>query len=285
MRSWPIWRRKPRWRQNRKRAAVEDKHSNRLALELVHDAPPLRIRYRPGQGDRLVLSFSGVGQSTALGDEPALEFFRSASDGGQNHVLHITDQSRSWLNAPGMAEAIAETARAEADRTGARRIAALGNSMGGTMALLIARFLPVERVIAFAPQYSVEPAIVPEEAKWKRLRRMIAQYRFPAVDSIAATGQQFVLHGDSDEELIHALRFPTAPNLDHFIFPGHSHDLGGDLKANGAAARLVQLGLTGTAAEFAAAARAEGAISRAEFERNRPVGTAPARDTLQGVSP
>ncbi|MFO1176583.1 MAG: hypothetical protein U1E48_15510 [Paracoccaceae bacterium] len=262
---------------------MEDKRSNRLSLELVHDAPPLRIRYRPGSGDRLVLAFSGVGRSTGLDSEPALEFFRSASGGGENHVLHITDQSRSWLNAAGMVEAIADTVRRMQLRTGARRIAALGNSMGGTMALLIARFLPVDRVIAFTPQYSVQPAIVPEEAKWKRLRRMIAHYRFPAVDKIAPTGQQFVLHGDSNDELIHALRFPVVANLDHFIFPGHSHELGEDLKASGATARLVGLGLAGTAAEFAAAARAEGAVSRAEFERARPAGLVSANDLMQGA--
>lgn len=253
---------------------MEDKRSNRLSLELVQDAPPLRIRYRAGSGDRIVVAFSGVGRSTDLDSEPPLEFFRSASQDGGNHVLHVTDQSRSWLNAPGMAEAIADTVRRVQVRCGARRIAALGNSMGGTMALLIARFLPVERVIAFVPQYSVDPAIVPEEDKWKRLRRMIGSYRFAAVDRIAGGGEQFVLHGDSEADLVHALRFPVAANLHHFVFAGHSHELGEDLKASGATGRLVAAGLDATPDEFAAVARAAGGRARAEFEAERATGLA-----------
>ncbi|MBS0564348.1 MAG: hypothetical protein JSR87_07745 [Proteobacteria bacterium] len=263
---------------------MEDKRGHHLSLELVHDAPPLRIRYRPGCGERMVLAFSGVGQTTDPDSEPALEFFRSASGGGANHVLHVTDQSRSWLNAAGMAEAIADTARRMLARTGARRLAAVGNSMGGTMALLIARFLPVDRVVAFVPQYSVDAGIVPEEGKWKRLRRMIGDFRFPAVDRIAPAGEQFILHGDSDEELVHALRFPAAPNLHHFIFTGHGHELGEDLKASGATARLVEAGLAGTPADFAAIARAAGGLDRTEYERLRDFRPAPAprAATLQG---
>lgn len=244
---------------------MEHKPAHRVKLDVVLDNPPLRIRYLPGTGDELVLAFSGVGRNTDPTEEPGIEFYRIASGAGTRHVLFITDQSRSWLNHSDIAEQIADFTLATQERTGARRITALGNSMGGTMALLMARFLAFEAVLAFVPQYSVDPSIMPDEPSWKKMRNRIQKFRFAAVDDLPPKGQYFVLHGTLETELLHAMRFPVAANLHHFIFAGADHNLSIGLKNNGHAQALVECALAGKVDDFAAAALAAGGVYRANF--------------------
>ncbi|WP_210880314.1 hypothetical protein [Roseovarius autotrophicus] len=74
------------------------------ALQDLCIAPPLRIHFSPGKEDTLVVCFVGVG--TVRHAPPAVEMVGSATVGGRYPVMFVTDESRSWLNAPGMAERI-----------------------------------------------------------------------------------------------------------------------------------------------------------------------------------
>jgi pimeloyl-ACP methyl ester carboxylesterase len=192
----------------------------------------LRIRFAPGRSRLLVVSLSGVG--TDRHTEPPVEFFRLAGAGGENPVLFVTDQSRSWLNAPDMADQIVGTIEATARFVGAERIVLLGNSMGATMALHLATLTPVHRVIAFVPQVSVHPEDVPEETRWGYFRKHICDWTFRRIKQWPAQASVFVLHGGSDDELIHALRFPEpAENVAHFILPAADHNLARTLHRQG----------------------------------------------------
>ncbi|EBA04574.1 hypothetical protein RB2150_10831 [Rhodobacteraceae bacterium HTCC2150] len=104
-------------------------------MELAAE-PPLALSYLPGQGETLVVSLAGVGSKRA--EQPPCEFFKVASQEGAHHVLFVSDASRSWLNGPGLAAAIVTAIENAADMINATRVIALGNSMGGTMALLLA---------------------------------------------------------------------------------------------------------------------------------------------------
>jgi pimeloyl-ACP methyl ester carboxylesterase len=193
-------------------------------MEEVLMAPPLRIRYLPGRSHRLIVSLSGVG--TQRHKEPPAEFFNLAGRNGENHVLFVSDESRSWLNAPGMAEQIVETITATVARIGASEVIAVGNSMGGTMAIHLAGMYPFKTVIAVAPQYSVDPAVVPDEPRWMYFRKRIADFRFRSIDAFPAPDTHFcILHGGTDDELRHARRFPTAEHVHHYVVPQYGHEI------------------------------------------------------------
>ena len=98
---------------------------------IVHEGP-LRIRRIAGRSRTLVVSCSDLGRKPK--EPPPPQFFGMATQGGENHVLFISDESRSWLNAPGMAERIVATIEETAREIGAGHIVGLGNSMGATMA-------------------------------------------------------------------------------------------------------------------------------------------------------
>ncbi|MEW9920208.1 alpha/beta fold hydrolase [Marimonas sp. MJW-29] len=168
--------------------------------------------------------FSGVGR---FPDEyPAIEFFRSATQDEANHALFVSDFSRSWLNWPGMDAQIADMVASTAAENGIDDIALIGNSMGGTMALLMARRIPARTVMAFVPQYSVSPQIMPEEKRWRKYRANISAFIYPEV-TLEKTDDQtvYIVHGGTGGELAHALKFPLIRGIRHFILPqyGHNH--------------------------------------------------------------
>lgn len=201
----------------------------------LHDvliSDPLIIKYAPGRSRKLVVSFSGVG--TKRSEAPPPEFYSIAGNQGENHVLFVTDMSRSWLNAPLMAEKIVKVIEWLKTRIDAERVMAVGNSMGGTAALLLSNHTHFDTVTAVVPQVSINPDIVPEEQRWTYFRDQIETFRFDKVASMAAADTQyFVLHGDTPDELIHALRFPKIENGAHVILHGHDHNLARRLRKEG----------------------------------------------------
>lgn len=232
--------------------------------------PPLRICYLPGSSSRLVVSFSGVGNKRH--EEPPLEFFRLAhglprgAGQGANHVLFVTDESRSWMNTPGLAEAVAETVTETAARIDASRVVAIGNSMGASAALILASLMPVDTVVAFVPQFSVHPAIMPEETRWGYFRNRITAWPHPQTPDLAGRPTDVtVLHGTSADELAHVARFPAMAS--HFLLPGQDHRLAQSLHARGLLAPIIANAIAGRHTRARDAVRAAGGVRRAQYEQ------------------
>ncbi|MGR3491094.1 MAG: hypothetical protein ACU0DW_03475, partial [Shimia sp.] len=188
--------------------------------------------------DRLVIACGGVGKDPAL--PPPLEFFGSATERGQHNLIFIADRNRSWLNAPGLETRLLEVLWREIEEIRPARIALIGNSMGGSMALILARALPVDAVLAFAPQWSVHPEIVPAEARWRDWRARIETWPNPTIGTIQTAGRDvFILHGDTPSEILHVDLFPEDPALDHFVMAGCGHRVALRLKRSGKLDKLV----------------------------------------------
>ncbi|MEO1494939.1 MAG: alpha/beta hydrolase [Pseudomonadota bacterium] len=242
--------------------------TNRQPLQDLLIADPLHMRYLPGHGRRLVVSFSGVGIDRSRVPQP--EFFRTASGGGANHVVFVADAARCWLNAPDMAEQITDTVLALRDRIGAEEIVAIGNSMGGTMALMLAPRIGFDRTVALAPQFSVHPDVVPDENRWPHARRKITEYRFRQVEDLPPEGSvTYLLHGDDDEELRHALKFQRSPLYDHYIFPQYGHRLARRLRRFRHLDRMMRWAIGGRRRRFRNYCRDIGVLTRREFEAAR----------------
>ncbi|MCR9108335.1 hypothetical protein [uncultured Marivita sp.] len=234
------------------------------AIPLVYESGPLRIRYLKGESADLIVSFSGVGKQRSV--EPPPEFPGIASADRQNHVLFVSDMSRSWLNGDGMAGQILRCIQATADHVKAARVIALGNSMGGTMALHLSRYFGFEKVIAFTPQYSVHPDDVPEEDRWHYFRKRIRTFHFPRVEALRPEATKyFIFHGDENRELAHALRFPRKPGISHFILPGADHRLASELRSSGVLGPLIENILAGKTRRFRRQIANLGGVSIAQY--------------------
>lgn len=188
-----------------------------------------RMAVLEGKSDRLVLSCSGVG--TERDQMPPFEFMKAASGGGAHSVLFVSDMTRSWLSAPGLAEEISEQVENLIGKLRPKTVVGLGNSMGGFMALELSRVLPFDATIAFTPQFSVDKSIVPEEKRWRHFRDKIAKFSVPQIENLPKEHvQHYVFHGGEQREHIHWSRFPEQKNLRHYIFPEHDHNIARTLK-------------------------------------------------------
>ncbi|SFD44951.1 hypothetical protein SAMN04488523_1018 [Sulfitobacter brevis] len=229
----------------------------------------IRMRYFKGSTDKLIVVFCGVG--TQRSQPPPIEMFASATQGAQHHALFVTDASRCWLNTPGFDVQIASAVQRVAARILPSKVTLIGNSMGGTMALLLSNMIPCDSVLAFAPQFSVHPEIVPEELRWSYFRNKIERFSYPQIDELDPQSRTIqIVHGDSPDELVHALRFPQLQRLRHYIVPGTDHHLIKKLKTDGALTTLVKHAINQRPGRFRGAMQKHGAMFRSEYEAQHP---------------
>lgn len=213
--------------------------SGSTGFRCLWDDAPYRIEGLDGVGDDLVIAFSSVGHDpTRL---PSPEFVGTVAG---RRALFVMDASRSWASDPGFEPALKAAFAAVKAAAPVRRVVALGLSMGGFSALAAAQVLPVDVVLAFGPQYSVVPGVVPGEDRWSEWTARLAAPRWPTAP-LPAGGWTCLFHGGRDD-LRHALRFPVHPGVDQLIFPdlGHSN-LMPHLKAKGVLAGLLEAALAG----------------------------------------
>ena len=143
-------------------------------FQCLYDRPPLRVDSLSGPSDRLVVAFSSVGHDPDRAPGP--EFVASATAQGRP-ALFVSDASRSWANAPDFADAL--RAGLAALPAPPRQMLAIGQSMGAFAALAAATVLDFDAVLAFGPQFSVDPRIMPQETRWARWTQAIATFRHP----------------------------------------------------------------------------------------------------------
>lgn len=187
------------------------------------------MHFKPGRSGRLVVSLSGVGPHRYR--PPAPEFAVSASDGGENHVLFISDLSRSWMNGPGVAAQIVQLIEDCRSRHDISQVVALGDSMGGFAAIRLAELIEIDTVIALSPQFSADPRLVPEETRWLFHRQKIDRWSHRHVGGLDRPGTSyFLFHGGAPEEARHWQRFPWNRRLNHFILTGAGHNVARTLK-------------------------------------------------------
>ena len=166
------------------------------------------ISRREGAPRSALLSFTGVGHKTGVLDIQQPEFAGAGRD--VDCMLFISDKTRSWgnrLNVPALQRVIAEHApNAQLDT--------LGNSMGGFLALLAPTFLPVSTAIAFAPQFSVRPDIVPFERRWTDYRRAISEWPYPSLATVwQDRTRYYVFTGRQGPDAAHADLTVAVDNL------------------------------------------------------------------------
>ena len=181
-----------------------------------------------GPGDRLLLSFTGIGHGKSVGRVQKPEF-PSAGNGFANTIF-VTDITRSWGNALDF-DAIGAVL---APHMRGREVYALGNSMGGFLAVLAAQFWPIRRVVGFVPQFSVRPKVIPKEARWSEYRAAISDWRYSSLqDRFSPETEYFLFSGRKGPDWRQWRRFPEAPNISNVLFSDLGHGVAKHLKRTG----------------------------------------------------
>ena len=126
-----------------------------------------------------VVSFSGAG-NTLQGTN--LEFYNLKNNG--YNVIWVLDETRSWFNNIDHKEII--------QHIKTKKVYAIGNSMGAYNATIFSTLYNVDKVLGFAPQYSVDPTIVPWEKRWHRYRKDIKKYKHKHLNFVPWTDYTFI---------------------------------------------------------------------------------------------
>lgn len=212
------------------------------------DNDALKIRVRPASSDHAILCFSGIGHRVGAVDIQGDEFSR-ATEGAA--TIFIADLQRSWGNNFDFEDVVALIE----PYTRGRRLHALGNSMGGFLAILASRFLALETVIAFCPQFSVDPRIV-EERRWANYISAIRQWRYPSLEGAFMERTRYYLFGTpAGKDAAQLAMMPKAANVARFWFaePEAAHHEAAFLKDDGLLYDVVAACLEGKSREDVAA--------------------------------
>ncbi len=203
--------------------------------EVLIDDADLRIAFLRGDlaDAPAIVSFTGIGHG--LGGLQVEEFARTLTGRpGQHDLYFVIDKNRSWYNrGSDKLEAVL------LPHLAGRKLATIGNSMGGFGALLFAARWPgCEAAIAFVPQYSVHPDVVPDEIRFHEWVRAIDDWRFATcIGDAPATCRRLVFFGlGQPHDMKHYALFQAArsPGLEVFGIEGSMHDLAAHLRGKGA---------------------------------------------------
>lgn len=220
-----------------------------MTLRRLIDAPPWRVDIADGDGDALVLAFASIGHDPSR--PPSPEFVASAR-AGNRRALFLMDASRSWGLDPGF-PALLHVALAAAGP--ATRILAIGSSMGAACALRATHHIPIQTVLAFGPQSRLT------DPRW---RHWTAGLPDPGPPRPADSSWSVLFHGLADDH-DQAMGFPTAPAIDHLLYPGLTHArLAPHLKERGALQGLVDAALAENRRRLLRIAASTGAVRRAK---------------------
>lgn len=223
----------------------------RLDIPLLRKDRRLWVWWHRGTSRRLVVVFSSVGHGPNT--PPLLEFARSATANGQDNALFIADPARSWLNAPKVIDETVEAIDAAREEVGATETVTMGYSMGGFSALVITGFTAVTASLAFSPQMSIDPALVPDEGRWKKYRSRIAAVHVrAATDHMAAATCHSIIMGDARLEKPQLRLLPQAANTDIHLLRGTGHDTATRIKAAGILPDVIAHAFARRRAELAA---------------------------------
>ncbi|MER2510625.1 hypothetical protein [Amaricoccus sp.] len=200
------------------------------AQRLLHEDAALKVTAIDRPAARtLVLCFTGVGHALGGIDTQRAEFVGTMASLGAASAF-VFDKTRSWGNRVDFAR----VAELVAPLAPGARILGLGNSMGGFNAILMSNFVAMETCVAFAPQFSVMPGVVPGESRWRDYVAAIEDFRFPSLAGRFNARTRYVtMNGDGPAERAHWSRFPAPPNARHLVVRGLGHDAAAGLKAAG----------------------------------------------------
>lgn len=166
---------------SRKEVVTEIPLGEREGYDTVFDDDSMMVLVIRGRTDECIICFTGVGHQLGGIDMQNPEFARSD---GEETKIFVIDKHRSWGNDIdwGRLKNIVNHLVPNAE------ITTLGNSMGGFLAILSASVFGAKQAIAFVPQWSIDPLIVPEEDRWKQYTQRIQKIHYPDLSDVVNAG-------------------------------------------------------------------------------------------------
>lgn len=217
---------------------MAEKIKELIDIKLLHEDATLKIaaHHEPSiEHRKVLLSFTGIGHE--MGGVPIQknEFIKAGM--GFDNIFFISDLTRSWGNAINF-DLIRQVVLSRESNT---EVFAIGNSMGGFLAVCASQYIPISVVLAFSSQFSVDKQIVPEENRWQGFISRIENFKIPSLEhAFQHDTLYYMISGSNAEERIHWNRFPQRANIYNIVLNGGSHHMAQELKARAKLDFLIQ---------------------------------------------
>jgi pimeloyl-ACP methyl ester carboxylesterase len=197
----------------------------------------LTVSQRAGSTPNLAVSFCSIGPRDGGPQGP--EFIGMASMQGKDHVLFVADRKRSWYSTPGIQDRIKSVVLDYVLLHGIKRVHCIGASMGGFGALAFAERLGAKYAVAFAPQWSMDPADV-AEMRWQKHRPNIRLPGLPKLDQeLSGLVRNYVFFGAGAlQDVPQCRKFIDSGLCDVRILGGMDHHLAASLNKLGLLLRM-----------------------------------------------
>ena len=177
----------------------------------------LNVFYKDNNSATIIVTFTKYSKNP-----PAALFATNFLDKNSFSFIAFQATSNHWWHTSEMDKAIEETLPFLKEYN---NVITYGASMGASGALLLSKALGANRVIAIAPQYSINPNIVPEEKRWDNEAAKIKKFTINPCELISEEAEKVIVY-DPFERLdqIQAQYFSRLRNLSYLkiSLSGHS---------------------------------------------------------------
>ena len=145
-----------------------------------------------------VISFSSIGNTV---EGVNAEFYNLKNNG--YNVIWVIDKNNSYFSAIDPQDIISQIKT--------ENVYTIGSSMGGFNAITFASLYNVKKVLAFAPQYSMDPNVVPWENRWPKQIKW-KNFKYPKLTFNSWTDYT-VIRGHKGADKRHTDMFPKQKNI------------------------------------------------------------------------
>jgi hypothetical protein len=190
-----------------------------------HDVGKHVVALIPQGSRRLVVTFDNLAAKREAADRLPWGHDYLAKTGWD--VLGVLSKAPNWFREPSLYD-LFDRFRDEGLFRGYDHVVTYGSSMGGFGACAFAAAAPGCTVLAFAPQRSLAPSLVPFELRY-RYGRSLGDWTDPrysdGLEGIRQAGQVYLVHDPRerlDAQHVAALR---APNVMALALPGTGHKI------------------------------------------------------------
>lgn len=142
-------------------------------------------------------------------------------------AIYVSDKTVSWGNHIDF-DHIADIVRPV---TECLNITLLGVSMGGFNAIVASNYLNASLCMAFCPQFSVDPVVMPREHRYEAFVSNIKNFKIPSLENqFNPNCNYYTFNGSRGEDQYHWERFPILHNARHYVFPEIDHRVARELR-------------------------------------------------------
>lgn len=197
--------------------------------------------------DHLVIEFSSRNNSgrpvrklAELFESTSEKFFRKRNI----PAIYFFARTNEWWQTPSIFKAI-QAVQDYGIRARYKDICTYGLSMGGYGALMFSKKLQVDRVVAIAPQYSIDSQVVPFETRWQDDRSRVQFQYDDMAEGLIKQGQVVVFYDRFFEfDHLHVEMIEKHRPVDRFLVNFSTHTVARSLNDMGILSRVMERVLT-----------------------------------------